>query len=70
MKCQSCGKEFESKTGKRGGRPAHFCSTECRELEKFWNAFCRQLDKVEMTDSKLSQWAGDLFRKRNEMGQK
>lgn len=30
VKCKICGKEFEVKPNKRGGRVSQFCSDECR----------------------------------------
>ena len=62
MKCIICGKEFNPFTN---GKPKMYCSENCRNFNKFYNALQKTLDKMEATDKNKKLLKGELFRMAN-----
>lgn len=63
LHCRCCGTKILQV--QYSGRLPDYCGPECRNVMKYWNAFRREMDKVELSDSKRQEWAGELFRLRN-----
>ncbi len=60
LKCKVCGLVLPSYTG---NRPNEYCSANCRDLNKFFNAFVLSLDKIDFQDYEyVRKIKGDLFR--------
>jgi len=70
MTCRTCGVPYTHSYFGRGGRIPEYCSAECRDVYKFWNAFVRSIDSVCLSDSKRSEWSARLFLQRNCLGNK
>lgn len=60
MKCLVC--ESKLKENKGRGRPSEYCSTECSNFMKFFNAMENNLMKINLTDEAKRHIKGDLFR--------
>ena len=56
--CRICGKSVQQGTS---CRPSEYCSKECREANKYLNAFKRCIHKIEFTEKYRKQLRGDLF---------
>lgn len=65
ISCRCCGTKILQV--KYSGRLPEYCSAHCRNTLKYWNAFCRELDKANLDSVKTKEWAGRLFAKRNEL---
>lgn len=63
LHCRCCGTKILQV--QYSGRLPDYCSPECRNVMKYWAAFNRELDKVELSEEKRKEWAGRLFRLRN-----
>lgn len=48
-KCDWCGKDFEEKNKPKGGRPSFYCSPECGQTKRWWDAVRRGIDKTDFT---------------------
>lgn len=59
MKCIICGK-YINKT--IGTKPKMYCSENCRNFNKFYNALQKTLDNMEATDKNKRLLRGELFR--------
>jgi endogenous inhibitor of DNA gyrase (YacG/DUF329 family) len=64
IKCPVCGKLFQIDTASPG-RPRHFCSKTCANIEKFYSFAMDKLEKIPMTKEARREWKGRLFTDRN-----
>jgi len=71
MKCFVCGSPIkqEYKETRFGyvhyGRPKTYCSNDCRDYLKYFNAFQKSLFKISLDDEHNRKIRGDLFRLAN-----
>jgi endogenous inhibitor of DNA gyrase (YacG/DUF329 family) len=56
--CSICGTEIKSKPGR--GRPRVHCSDACRDVSKYWAAFQKALDSVELSPAAATEQKGGL----------
>lgn len=65
MKCFVCGNDFEQNQGK--GRKKEYCSTTCREYQKYFNAMVDKLSKIKPTEEAKRMIKGEIFQIANEI---
>ena len=64
--CLVCGKSLPALSSV--GRKPHFCSSVCRDVDKFFNAFVDRLGKVVLSPSARKSFRGELFCVANTLG--
>lgn len=48
--CDFCGRKYQGRVGGRG-RQSYYCpDTNCGRAKRFWDAFVRDLNGIELTD--------------------
>lgn len=57
--CQCCGKALPSVVVR--GRPRIYCSKDCANLKKFYDAFEKSLNAIEMSPFHKMAWRSELF---------
>ena len=58
--CKICGTEFNQKLN---GRTREYCNDNCRDANKYLNAYINCLDKIDFKDySYIKSIKGELFR--------
>ena len=71
MFCFVCGKPIkqEYKLTRFGyvhiGRPKNYCSDDCRNYLKYFNAMQKSLEKIDLDDKHKRKIRGDMFRVAN-----
>jgi hypothetical protein len=57
--CPVCGSSFSARSGR--GRPRLYCSENCAEVAKYWDAFQSAFDKVSLSSDVRKVWRSELF---------
>ena len=61
--CDFCGQEYVRTISPKGGRPSFFCKEQpCADAKKFWDAFCKRIDQIKMTDDARKMLRRELMR--------
>ena len=68
MSCKICGCDIENK---KGGLVKEYCSSNCRDVYKYYSALDKALSKVDFSSMDyIRPIKGDLFRMVNNMPKK
>lgn len=69
MKCRTCGNALPCRryVAKNGGRQREYCNDACKDVYKYFNAFVRSLDKVDLSLLSKTEWRSRLFHARNQI---
>lgn len=66
--CEVCGSPVVARSGR--GRPALYCSENCRNISKYWGAFRDCVSRSRLSSDSVRMWRSELLAWSNSLNRK